>query len=61
MILQCERGLKNKLPMDKFPITPTSNDLKNNLRFIELNKSTSDQIIYIPAEYKLLFGTVRTT
>lgn len=48
--------LKNKLPVEDFPITPSSNELKNNLRFIELNKSTSDQIIYIPAEYKLLFG-----
>ena len=48
--------LKNRESRDSFPRPPTSNEIKSNLRFIERNKSTSDQIIYIPAEYRLLFG-----
>lgn len=48
--------LNNREGIETFPAVPTSNEIKNNIRFIENNKSTSDQIIYIPAEYRLLFG-----
>lgn len=48
--------LNNRSPVDEFPNTPTTNEIKSNLQFIERKKSTSDQIIYVPAEYKLLFG-----
>lgn len=48
--------LNNRDPIEQFPQVPTSNEIKNNLKFIERKKSTSDQIIYIPAQYKLLFG-----
>ncbi|ASV44254.1 hypothetical protein PBI_SCTP2_239 [Salicola phage SCTP-2] len=48
--------LKNREDIAYFPEVPTSNEIKNNLGFIEKNKSTSDQIIYVPAQYKLLFG-----
>lgn len=48
--------LNNKQPLEEFPEIPTSNEIKSNLQFIERKKSTSDQIIYVPAQYKLLFG-----
>ena len=38
------------------PVPPTTEELRNMIRFIEPNKSTSDQIIYIPASYRILFG-----
>jgi len=48
--------LNNREDVSTFPSLPTSNEIKSNLQQIESNKSTSDQIIYIPASYKLLFG-----
>lgn len=48
--------LNNRESVETFPSLPTSNEIKSNLQMIENNKSTSDQIIYIPASYKLLFG-----
>lgn len=48
--------LNNRGTVEQFPQVPTTNEIKNNLKFIERKKSTSDQIIYIPAQYKLLFG-----
>lgn len=51
------RWLRSGNGIESFPTPPTSEEIRNNIRFIERNKSTSDQVIYIPAEYKLLFGT----
>lgn len=48
--------LKTRGELEDFPVPPTSSSLKGNLKALETNKSTSDQIIYIPANYKLLFG-----
>lgn len=50
------RWLRNGGVLSEYPKPPTSEEIRNNIRFIERNKSTSDQVIYIPAEYKLLFG-----
>lgn len=50
------RWLNNRESIQMIPTLPTSNEIKNNLQFIERKKSTSDQIIYIPARYKMLFG-----
>jgi len=50
------RWLRNGAILSEYPKPPTSEEIRNNIRFIERNKSTSDQVIYIPAEYKLLFG-----
>lgn len=51
-----QRWLKNKGTIEEFPKVPTSEDIRNNINVIEKNKSTSDQIMYMPAEFKLLFG-----
>ena len=50
------RWLRSGADPETFPTPPSSEEIRNNIRFIEENKSTSDQVIYIPAEYKLLFG-----
>lgn len=51
-----QRWLRSNASMDKFPVAPTPELIRNDIKFIERYKSTSDQMIYIPAEYKLLFG-----
>ena len=51
------RWLRSGASIEQFPEAPTSEEIRNSIRFIERNKSTSDQVIYIPAEYKLLFGS----
>lgn len=51
-----QRWLRGSGDINKFPIKPTPEQIRNNIQFIERYKSTSDQMIYIPAEYKLLFG-----
>lgn len=50
------RWLRNSGDINDFPEPPSSEEIRSNIRFIENNKSTSDQVIYIPAAYKLLFG-----
>ncbi len=50
------RWLKSDGNIDTMPVPPTSEELRDMIRFIEPNKSTSDQIIYIPARYRILFG-----
>lgn len=50
------RWLRSGAIPETFPRAPSSEEIRNSIRFIEQNKSTSDQVIYIPAEYKILFG-----
>ncbi len=40
-----------------FPISPTSQEIKNNLVDLEKYKSISDQLVYTSASFKLLFGS----
>lgn len=40
-----------------FPEPPTTNSVRNTIGAIERKKMISDQIVYIPAKYKLLFGS----
>lgn len=54
--LAVRRWLRSDGDRTTMPKPPTSEELRTMIRFIESNKSTSDQIIYIPAKYKLLFG-----
>lgn len=42
--------------ISEFPIAPTTEEIRNDVKFVEDHKSTSDQVIYIPAKYKILFG-----
>lgn len=49
--------VRNNGDINDFPETPSSNLIRNQLRAIERNKMISDQMVYIPSSYKLLFGS----
>lgn len=49
--------LRNNGDIIDFPQAPSNNLIRNQLLSIEGYKTISDQIVYIPANYKLLFGS----
>lgn len=54
---QVRSWMRNNGHIEDFPAPPSSNLIRNMLLSVEDYKTISDQIIYIPANYKLLFGS----
>lgn len=49
--------LRGNRDVNNIPEPPTANTIRNSIGLIERNKMMSDQIVYVPARYKMLFGS----